>query len=277
MSKCIQEPINTQAPFSSTKPRHKAVTGQFGRVPLWLVRHPQVKTRAIQVYALLAAKHADRQTGTCYPSRQTLANALGVARSTIDVALAQLKSAGAITVQHRKTAAGDWTSNLYRLVTDEPPTRLPENRDTSLPINQSQNQNPGNQITSRESSAPSAPPPLAAEKSGGVPHPNRPHSRRLELATVGQLRKAIWDTLDRPDVPDNDVDLADAVRQLMKTRGSTSAEDSIRRQIEAVYAQCKRHLTPSGAARRRDQRPPANRWMPLYERQHQGYSCSTTV
>lgn len=262
MSKCIQNPPDTQAQYSFAKQPKSASCGQFGRVPLWLVRHPQVKARALQVYALLAAKHADRDTGTCYPSRRTLALALGVARSTIDIALAQLKAAGAIRVQHRRDAAGDWTTNLYSVLAEEPSAGVPKNRDTGVPENKPQNQNPLNQIQSRESSALSAPPPSAAEKSGGVVPSKARHIRPLEPATVGQLRKAIWDVLERPDAPDNAPDLAYDVRALLKARGSTSPEDSIRRQIEAVYAQCQRSLTPSGAVRRRE-RVPANRWRPI--------------
>lgn len=276
--KCIQRPITNQAPSASTE-RHsrprghfRPPPGQFGRVPSWLLRHRGVKARALQVYALLAAEHANRHDHTCYPSRRTIAIALGVSRSTVDVALAQLKAAGAITVQHRRDAAGDPTSNLYTLLqtAPEPPddaAGIPKSRASGVPVNPAQNQNQGNTSTSGNSSARCAPtpPPLAA-----VPK-RRP--RPLEPSTIAQVRLAIWYTFADPSCPDNDPDVADAVRQLLKARGSTSAEDGIRAQIDAVRFR-RRQLSASyhpgatwrqaGPSRPRQRvAPPANRWQPV--------------
>jgi hypothetical protein len=108
--------------------------------PLWLVMDRTVKAFAIRHYVLLAAKYADRDDNTCFPSRGALADDLGVARSTIDVALAQLKAAWAITVEQRRNASGDLTSSIYTLIFDDPSTAAtsrkrrrggrPENRST---------------------------------------------------------------------------------------------------------------------------------------------------
>jgi hypothetical protein len=89
---------------------------RFAVVPLWLLTNREVKHLAVRLYALLAARYADREDHTCYPSRAALAADLGVARSTIDVALAQLKRVGAVTATQRRNAAGDLTSNLYTII-----------------------------------------------------------------------------------------------------------------------------------------------------------------
>jgi DNA-binding transcriptional MocR family regulator len=66
------------------------------------------------VYACLAS-YADWDTGMCWPSRNTLAEACGVSLATVKRALAGLEAAGVISVERRTRLAGKNDTNLYRL------------------------------------------------------------------------------------------------------------------------------------------------------------------
>lgn len=85
--------------------------GQFAIVPAYLVAAPAAD---LKVYLVLAL-HVDYDTGVCWPSRQTIATEAGVSLSTVKRSLARLAQLGAIEIEHRRDAAGDATSNLYRL------------------------------------------------------------------------------------------------------------------------------------------------------------------
>lgn len=68
----------------------------------------------VKVYACLAS-YADWDTGMCWPSRNTLAEACGVSLATVKRALTGLEKVGAITVERRTQLAGRNDTNLYRL------------------------------------------------------------------------------------------------------------------------------------------------------------------
>lgn len=88
--------------------------GPFCIVPLWVAE--AVPPAALKVYVILAAKYADRDTGEAYPSRRTLAHDSGISDDTLDRSVKELKAAGALTVEARKSPEGDRTSNLYTVV-----------------------------------------------------------------------------------------------------------------------------------------------------------------
>ncbi len=84
----------------SAKRRHENTLstqiGQYGMIPVWFLTACQ-DPRAIQLYALLVAKWADRETGRCWPDREThLVPAMGCSLSTVDRAIAVLKDVGAL-------------------------------------------------------------------------------------------------------------------------------------------------------------------------------------
>lgn len=87
--------------------------GPFAVVPLRLIT-ASVSDRAVRLFALLAAKYADKD-GRAFPSRRTLSDDLNVSMDTIDRAIAELTDAGALTSERRHGKAGDYTSNLYLL------------------------------------------------------------------------------------------------------------------------------------------------------------------
>ena len=89
-----------------------AHTSEFSLVPrvVWQGQQP----REVKVYCALAS-YVDWETGVCWPSRSTIAGALGVSVSTVDRALKLLVVSGVIEIDKRITNVGDHDSNLYRL------------------------------------------------------------------------------------------------------------------------------------------------------------------
>lgn len=98
---------------------------QFAQVPVELLTDNRVSDGAVRLWAILSGQYADYSTGEAYPARGTLAGLLGVSVRTVGRYLHQLQQAGWLQIEHRKTAAGDWAPNLYRLPT------LSTGRDTS--------------------------------------------------------------------------------------------------------------------------------------------------
>lgn len=86
--------------------------GAFVIVPDWVTDHPDVSDRAHRLYCVLR-QYESSDDGTCFPKRATLAARLGCSVDTVDRALAELVKAGAVDKEHRTTARGDSTSNLY--------------------------------------------------------------------------------------------------------------------------------------------------------------------
>jgi hypothetical protein len=88
-----------------------AERGPFEMIPHWLLYENTVSALAIRLYLVLR-QHADAEA-KCWPSRQRLADLLGVSLPTVDKAKDQLISCGAITVEQRKGDKADWQSSLY--------------------------------------------------------------------------------------------------------------------------------------------------------------------
>jgi hypothetical protein len=93
-------------------------------VPLWLIE-AGVSPRAIQVFALIAAKYADRDTGAATVGRAEIAKAVGVAdKHTIDAAIDELSEAQAMTRERRTDpATGYKIPNEYVVYFSRPSTR----------------------------------------------------------------------------------------------------------------------------------------------------------
>jgi hypothetical protein len=93
-------------------------------VPLWLIE-AGVSPRAIQVFALIAAKFADRDTGAAMVGRAEIAKAVGVAdKHTIDAAIDELAAAQAMTREHRTDpVTGYKIPNEYVVYFSRPSTR----------------------------------------------------------------------------------------------------------------------------------------------------------
>lgn len=105
--------VGTPSTAASSGDRVTSDIGPFAMLPQWIL-HADISDRAVRLFAILA-RHADRDTGEAYPSRRTLAQTLKVSRDSVDRALKELVSIGAVEVEPRLDAFGDWTTNLYRL------------------------------------------------------------------------------------------------------------------------------------------------------------------
>lgn len=85
---------------------------RFAIVPEWVLYHPDLSPQAVRLYLTLE-RHADRDTRTAYPSRARLAGLLDVSVKTVDRALHELITVGAVSAKKRFDDAGDPTSNMY--------------------------------------------------------------------------------------------------------------------------------------------------------------------
>ena len=90
------------------------VQGTFVIVPEWVLLLPITAT-ALRVYCVIR-KHADNRTGECFPSRKVIATKAMCSVTTVDRCTKELAANGALLIRKRKNAAGDWTSNLYTVV-----------------------------------------------------------------------------------------------------------------------------------------------------------------
>lgn len=86
----------------------------FAVVPEWVLDLP-VSAQAIRVYCTLR-RYADNKTGECYPSRRSIAMRARLSIATLDRCLRELVEHGAVLIERRKSASGDWTSNLYTVL-----------------------------------------------------------------------------------------------------------------------------------------------------------------
>lgn len=86
----------------------------FAVVPEWVLDLP-MSAQAVRVYCCLR-RYADNKTGECWPSRRTLAMRSRTSITTLDRCLKELVDHGAILMERRKGSNGDWTSNLYTVL-----------------------------------------------------------------------------------------------------------------------------------------------------------------
>lgn len=90
----------------------------WAMVPEWVIYAP-ISSNAVRLYAVLA-RHADKDTKRCHPTRHTIAKLMHASRATVDRAMDELRELGAVKVIRRKSKSGDWTSNVY-IVKSIPP------------------------------------------------------------------------------------------------------------------------------------------------------------
>lgn len=86
----------------------------FAVIPEWVLDLP-MSAQAVRVYCCLR-RYADNKSGECWPSRRTLAMRSRTSITTLDRCLKELVDNGAIRMERRKNSSGDWTSNLYTVL-----------------------------------------------------------------------------------------------------------------------------------------------------------------
>lgn len=95
-------------------------------VPEWIL-DSSISDRAVRLFATLAAKYVDRETGHAFPSRRTLAANVRVALAkTIDPALRELEDIGALITRRRRDSKGGPTSSEYTLRYANPAVNVDE-------------------------------------------------------------------------------------------------------------------------------------------------------
>lgn len=90
-----------------------ATQQQFVIVPMWVL-DLDIKATALRVYCVIRS-FADVRTGECFPSRKLIADRAKCSIGAVDNAVRQLVELGVLDVTKRKSASGDWTSNLYTI------------------------------------------------------------------------------------------------------------------------------------------------------------------
>ena len=94
--------------------RQGSTSDAFVIVPEWVLLLP-ISATSLRVYCVIR-RHADARTGECFPTRRTLATKARCSVASVDRSVKQLVANGAITSVQRKNKAGDWTSNLYTIL-----------------------------------------------------------------------------------------------------------------------------------------------------------------
>lgn len=87
----------------------------FCIIPEWVL-YSSISSNAVRLYGTLQ-RYADKDSGQCHPSRKTLADKCGLSLSSLDRALIELVELGAVRKQQRLSSKGDWTSNIYTVIT----------------------------------------------------------------------------------------------------------------------------------------------------------------
>lgn len=94
-------------------------TGPFTIIPEWVLLHPDLGANAVRLYGLLG-RYADNG-GRCHPGRQELADKLGISERTLDKAMGELVTAGAVESTARYLeGTKERTSNTYLVVRKKP-------------------------------------------------------------------------------------------------------------------------------------------------------------
>ena len=94
--------------------RQGSTSDAFVIVPEWVLLLP-ISATSLRVYCVIR-RHADARTGECFPTRKTVATKARCSVASVDKAVKQLVRNGAITSVQRKNKAGDWTSNLFTVL-----------------------------------------------------------------------------------------------------------------------------------------------------------------
>lgn len=87
----------------------------FCIIPEWVL-YSDITATAVRLYGTLQ-RYADKETGACHPSRATLAAKCNCTVKSIDRALSELITIGAVRKKQRISANGDMTSNQYTVIT----------------------------------------------------------------------------------------------------------------------------------------------------------------
>ncbi len=98
---------------------------KFAQVPKWVIRHRTLSVGAKALYADIMT-YADNDTLAAFPSREVLADDLGVSVSTVKRSIKELETANVITVERRRNRrTGNFYANHYVLAWSAPAEESP--------------------------------------------------------------------------------------------------------------------------------------------------------
>jgi hypothetical protein len=98
----------------SAEPRVRLQRGPYAIVPNW-ISEAEISDGALRLWIVLYG-YADRDTGTCYPHRATLAERLSVSsKRTVDRYLNELKTLGCVKIEHQFNGGGGQLGSIYHL------------------------------------------------------------------------------------------------------------------------------------------------------------------
>ena len=95
--------------------------GRYGITPEWLL-DSDISDRAIRLFAVLAAKYINRDTDKAFPARSLLASDLRCSTDSIDRAIKELETIGAVEVE-RRTLGKERITSLYKVCYVQVPSR----------------------------------------------------------------------------------------------------------------------------------------------------------
>lgn len=105
------------------KPSTATYDLKFAIVPRWIT-DSDISDRAVRLYTVMC-QFADNDTGHCHPSRAAIAERMrGCSVDTVDRAMKELVSIGAVTVKHR-TLQRSGTTKPQQLTSDYVIHRVP--------------------------------------------------------------------------------------------------------------------------------------------------------
>ena len=87
-------------------------------VPHWIMRHEKITGNALRLYLQLRSYAGSQETA--WPSKKTLATDLHLSTPTVEASLLILQDIGCIEITARFHADGRQTSNLYRVLWEDP-------------------------------------------------------------------------------------------------------------------------------------------------------------
>lgn len=93
----------------------------FAMVPTWIIRSGgKLSANAVRLYATIMT-YADNVTKTAFPSRETLAEDMGVSVATVKRAIKELESFGAVKIKRERSKKnGNFFANEYALAYESP-------------------------------------------------------------------------------------------------------------------------------------------------------------
>lgn len=104
--------------MKDTAPKYEAQQVPFEQVPHWLLD----RATGNEILLYLTLRRYAMGKAECWPSRETLAWDLDLSAKTVQRLLKKLEEYGGLEIEARFTDSGRQTSNVYRIMWEEPKT-----------------------------------------------------------------------------------------------------------------------------------------------------------